>query len=165
MSHERNLPNESVKSTAQTSGKTVFCKHIDTEEMGESIRTKKGTSRMPLNFCFLSKNLTNLERRFQRAPSQFSQVVAFHCMTVHIILYYHFHHPQLNRIMCLLQITTCSVLGMSLIQGRARGTELQLPPDRSTRELTWVEEAGCSRTRTTISSVVKACKSLLLVSV
>lgn len=131
------------------------------EEMGGSIRIKNWTSGTPRNFCFLSKNLTNLERRFRRAPSQFSQVVAFRRMTVDITT---FTKPQLNQITSL-QITTCSVLGMTLIQGRARRTELQLPPDRSPQEHALVEEAGCSRTRTMISSVVKACKSLLLVSV
>ncbi len=39
---------------------------------------------MPNKFYFLSKNLTNLERRFLRVPFQYSQVVAFACMTADI---------------------------------------------------------------------------------
>lgn len=42
------------------------------------------TSRLTLNFYFPSKNLTNPERRFQRVPFQYSQVVAFTCMTANI---------------------------------------------------------------------------------
>lgn len=81
--------NESVKSTAQTAGKTP-----KTDFLGKCVQRqirwvqtyrKNWTSRLPNNFYFPSKNLTNLERRFHRVPFQYSQVVAFACMTADIM--------------------------------------------------------------------------------
>lgn len=41
---------------------------------------------MPRNFCFPSKNQANLQRRFQRVPFQFSQVVVFSSVNADITL-------------------------------------------------------------------------------
>lgn len=88
VSQERNLLNESMKSTAQTAGKTNFLnKYVQRHTADKMVGTcgkKEWNSRMPPNFCFPSKNLANLERRFQWVPFQFSQVVTFSCVNADI---------------------------------------------------------------------------------
>uniref|UniRef100_A0A3Q1GR67 WASH complex subunit 2C n=1 Tax=Acanthochromis polyacanthus TaxID=80966 RepID=A0A3Q1GR67_9TELE len=67
---EKKALNESTKSTAQAAGKTHY------KDMHRRFE-KKRTSALANNFSFPSKNLANLQRRFQLVPFQYFQVVTY----------------------------------------------------------------------------------------